>query len=80
MIVRRQSLVAAFAAVFICASSGAQEDEAPSDGFLEYLATLVEQDGEWVDALELDEVPTDDIDPDIEQRASENSESAEETP
>ena len=33
------------------------------EGFLEYLATLVDQEGEWVDALELNESASPEGDP-----------------
>ena len=41
-------------ATMVCTPCSASEDGAGMpEGFLEYLGTLVDHDGEWVDALEL---------------------------
>ncbi len=59
----------------------AQESEMPSDDFLEYLATLVDQDGEWVDPLELEELPDDELDIDVGRELTDkDAQHAEETP
>lgn len=47
----------------LTATTGAvAEDVLPSDAFLEYLGEMVEQDGEWIDPLELDQLPDDAVD------------------
>ena len=63
MMVKQLSIISIFVAALACLPVNAQEKEdLPSDDFLEYLATLVEEEGEWVDPLELDELPDDHID------------------
>lgn len=47
------------------------------EGFLEYLATLVDQEGEWVDALELNDGDTGQtIEPEIDDLASSSTTSS----
>lgn len=52
------------------------------EGFLEYLATLVDQEGEWVDALELNDGESPDgdkgqtIEPEIDDLASSSTTSS----
>jgi len=59
----------------------AQDGDMPSDDFLEYLATLVDQDGEWVDPLELEELPDDELDLKVgQEHIDKDAQHAEETP
>ncbi len=59
----------------------AEEGAPPSDDFLEYLAMLVEEEGEWIDPLELEDVAVDDSTADAAgDTLIEDSQPAEETP
>lgn len=81
MMANRRPLLATCVALFFCLPLSAQDEESPSDDFLEYLATLVEEDGGWVDPLELDELPGDDFDSKAaHETLSEDTQHAEEQP
>lgn len=62
----------------VCAPCNATEAGAGlPEGFLEYLATLVDQEGEWVDALELNDGDTrQTIEPEIDDLASSSTRSS----
>ncbi len=64
MTAKRPPLAAAATAMalLVCSPVAGQEEDMPSDDFLEYLAALVEEEGEWVDPLELDELTDEDLD------------------
>ena len=65
MTAKRSFLATTAIALLVCSPATGQEEEMPSDDFLEYLAALVKEEGEWVDPLDLDELPGEDLDVDL---------------
>lgn len=62
--------------------SAPAEETGPSDAFLEFLAELVDQDGEWIDPMELEDLPIGDEESldDNATKHTDNTQPAEETP
>ncbi len=68
-------------AMSVSGSVVAQDEGLPSDDFLEYLSTLVEDEGEWIDPLELEDPIDEDSSADSAgDTLTDESQHAEETP
>ncbi len=80
MTVRRLGLFSLGFVLLFETHSIAQDSQMPSDDFLEYLATLVDQDGEWVDPMELEELVDDELDDADAALIEKEVQHAEETP
>ena len=83
--VKRPHFAVAAVACVLSLPSVAQDDDMPTDDFLEYLATLVEDNGEWIDPMELDELSSDELSEDEvdinkAEQQPEDTQSAEELP